>query len=399
VARTVEQVESFRRVWTGMVGDEIQTDPNYFLWSLDGEPQVVRPHVLAVDREGRTDAMLVARLSEIRLPSKLGYRTVYAPVVRGLSVVHEGLLGREDDAVADAVLDELSANLAHGDADVLLFRQLRCDSRLREAAQGRSTFLTRQRLSRTHLRWLIDLPATFDDYLASLSTGTRKGIRRTISRIEKDLGNRVSTVTYRDPGELDRYFQDAERVAARTYQRRLGVGFRNDAAQRGRAMMLASYGLLRGWVLYIDGLPVAFEQGEAYRNRFVSRYAGYDPSHRRSGIGTYLLAKTIESLVEDRQVSVFDFGFGDADYKRKLGHRAVEEGDLVLYARRARPIRINVVRTGLLGVSHGFTGGLRRLALLDASKDWWRRRRVGTEPTGPEPEAPPHRRPLWRSRT
>ena len=75
-------------------------------------------------------------------------------------------------------------------------------------------------------------------------------------------------------------------------------------------------------------------------------------------------------------MSVFDFGFGDAEYKRKLGHRSVEEGDLVVYARRARPIRINVARTTVLGVSHGFIAGLRRFALLNASKHWWRRRRV-----------------------
>ena len=108
-----------------MVGDEIQTDPDYFLWSLDGEPQVLRPHVLAVDREGRTDAILVARLSETRLPCKLGYTTVYAPVVRALSVVRGGLLGDDDHGVAEAVLDELFAGLELGVADVVLFRQLR----------------------------------------------------------------------------------------------------------------------------------------------------------------------------------------------------------------------------------------------------------------------------------
>ncbi len=142
-----------------MVGDEIQTDPDYFLWSLDGEPQVLRPHVLAVDRKGRTDAILVARLSETRLPCKLGYTTVYAPVVRALSVVRGGLLGDDDHGVAEAVLDELFAGLELGVADVVLFRQLPRESRLRDAAQARAGFLTRQRIARTDLRWQIELPA------------------------------------------------------------------------------------------------------------------------------------------------------------------------------------------------------------------------------------------------
>ena len=356
-----------------MVGDELQTDPDYYLWSLEGEAQVLRPLVLAVDRNGRSDAILVARLSQSRLPSKLGYATVYAPVVRALSVVHEGLLGERDCGIAEAVLDELFAGLELGVADVVLFRQLRRESGLRDAVQQRARFLARQRIVRTDLRWLIDLPDTFEDYLASLSSATRKGIRRTVSRVERDFGDRLSIRMYSEVGDLDVFMRDAEMVAMRAYQRRRGVGFRDDVRLRARTRMLMEHGWFRSWVLYLDGRPVAFEQGEAYRRRFVSRYA---PAYGTSRIGAYLLTKTIETLVHDPEVRTFDFGFGDAEYKRKLGHRSLEEGDLVVYAQRARPIGINVARTTLLGVSHGATAALRRLALLDASKLWWRRRKA-----------------------
>ena len=80
--------------------------------------------------------------------------------------------------------------------------------------------------------------------------------------------------------------------------------------------------------------------------RFVSVRAGYDPAYGSHRVGAYLLAKAIEDLIDDPQLSVFDFGLGDAEYKRKLAHRSIEEGDLVVYARRARPIRINLARTG-----------------------------------------------------
>jgi hypothetical protein len=366
-----------------MVGDEIQTDPDYVLWSLDGEAQVLRPHILAVDRDGRTDAILVARLSRSRLPSKLGYATVYAPVVRALSVVHDGLLGERDCGVAEAVLDELFAGLELGVADIVLFRQLPRESPLREAAQARAGFLTRQRITRTDLRWQIDLPDTFDEYVKSLSSATRKSIRRTAAQVERTFGERLSIRRFPDMGDLDTYVRDAESIAARTYQRGLGVGFLDDEPQQARARMLVEHGWFRGYVLYLDGRPVAFEQGEAYRNRFVSRYAGYDPAHSQSRIGAYLLTKVIESLVDDPQISVFDFGFGDAQYKRRLGHRAIEEGDLVVYARRARPISINVVRTGLLGASYGSAACLRRFAMLDASKLWWRNHIATAHPATP----------------
>jgi CelD/BcsL family acetyltransferase involved in cellulose biosynthesis len=373
VARTAEQLESFRRVWAGLVEDELQTDPDYFLWSLAGEAQVLRPHVLAVDRDGRTDAILVARLSEIRMPSKLGYATVYAPTVRALSVVHDGLLGQQDCGIAEAVLDELFAGIELGVADVVLFRQLQRESPLRQAVQERASFLTRQRIARTEHRWQIDLPNTFEDYLASLSSTTRKGIRRTSAQVEKAFGDRLSIRRFQDVADLEVYLRDAESVAARTYQRSLGVGFLDDERQRARARMLMEHGWFRSYVLYLDGRPVAFEQGEAYGSRFVSVRAGYDPAHGQHRIGAYLLVKAIEDLVRDARFSIFDFGLGDAEYKRKLAHRSIEEGDLAVFARRARPIRINIARTGLQGVSSGVTASLRKVALLDASKQWWRR--------------------------
>ena len=77
--------------------------------------------------------------------------------------------------------------------------------------------------------------------------------------------------------------------------------------------------------------------------------------------------------MRDAGFSVFDFGLGDAEYKRKLAHRSIEEGDLAVFASRARPIRINVARTGLQGMSSALTASLRKMALLDASKQWWRR--------------------------
>ena len=90
-------------------------------------------------------------------------------------------------------------------------------------------------------------------------------------------------------------------------------------------------------------------------------------------MGAYLLVKAIEDLVNDARFSVFDFGLGDAEYKRKLAHRSIEEGDLAVFAKRTRPIRINVARTG----PRECRPAPRRVCAkgrFDASKQWWRQR-------------------------
>ena len=373
VARSAEEVESLRADWEPLLGDCVHTDPDYTLWSVREEPHVIQPHVLSIERDGRVEGIVVARIANARLPCKLGHTTVYAPTVRALCVMREGWLGRVDAYTAEVILDELLAALDRREADVLLFRQLEQDSVLHRAALARATFATRrQHVARTDVRWQLELQPTVDEYLASVSPSTRKAARRTSSRLEREFASRLSIKVFRDASDLDVLLGDIETVASRTYQRRIGVGFVGHERQRSRLAALAARGWLRGYVLYLDGQPIAFELGELYRNRFDSLAGAYDPDYGQHRVGAYLLMKAIEDLGAEH-VSVFDFGFGDAEYKSKLAHRRLEEGDLVMYARRPRPIWIKFARTTLLEISRAVTAGLTRLALMERIKQWSRR--------------------------
>lgn len=357
-----------------MLGDSLPTDIDYFLWSLRAEPQVVRPHVLAVEREGRTESIVAARLLETRLPCRIGYTTVYAPAVRAICVLHDGLLGETDAPTIAAVLDELMAALERREADVVLFRQLERGTALHRAAAARATFATRQHALRGDVRWEIELSSAPQGYAETLSAATRKGVRRTAVRLEQVFGDRLSIRAFRESAELEVFLGDIETVAAKTYQRRLGVGYLGDARQRARMEMLMERGWLRAYILYLDGDPIAFELGELYRGRFRSLAGGYDSAYGSHRVGAHLLVKTIEELARDPAAAVFDFGHGDAAYKGKLAHVGRDETDFLLYARRPRPVWINFARTALLELSYGLKAGLRHLALLNRLKHRWRRR-------------------------
>jgi CelD/BcsL family acetyltransferase involved in cellulose biosynthesis len=86
------------------------------------------------------------------------------------------------------------------------------------------------------------------------------------------------------------------------------------------------------------------------------------------------MLRMIEDLCADPTVEVLDFGFGDAEYKRRLGDFSTREEDVLVYAPTARSVRINLTRTALLLA----IGGMRRLAgasaLGGAVKRRWRRR-------------------------
>jgi CelD/BcsL family acetyltransferase involved in cellulose biosynthesis len=365
-----EELEALRGAWGELAHDGVQTDPDYFMWSLH-EARVVRPHVLAVTRGSETVAIAVARVMNAPLRCKLGYATVYTPVVRTISVVHDGVLGRVDPVVASAVVSELLASLDRGEADALLFRQLEVDSVVHHALRAGSTFVTRQHAPHPDLRWQIDLPETMEEYHGSLSSNMRKSIRQTARRVEGEFGDRLTIRTFREVTDLDEFFADAEHVARRSYQRRIGVGFQGGRAARDRSAMLTRRGWFRGYVLYVDGAPVAFEQGEVYRGRFHSLSAGYDPAYARFRVGAYLQLESIADLVSDPCVTLYDFGFGDADYKHRLGHRSIVEADAIVYARRPRPLWVNLARSALLGASTLTNTALDRVALKDRIERLW----------------------------
>ena len=138
-------------------------------------------------------------------------------------------------------------------------------------------------------------------------------------------------------------------MSATTYQRALGVSFGDTQKDRQRTRVSFEHGWFRGYVLYLDGVPRAFHHGELYRGRFRHGRPGYDPDYAHLRIGTYLLLRVFEDLIAHPEASVVDYGVGDADYKRRFGTRSWREGSVVVYAPTFRALRVNVIRTTLLG--------------------------------------------------
>jgi CelD/BcsL family acetyltransferase involved in cellulose biosynthesis len=133
-------------------------------------------------------------------------------------------------------------------------------------------------------------------------------------------------------------------------------------------------GWFRAWVLYDEQTPIAFWQGNVYGRVYHSGTTGYDPAYRKDRVGIYLLMRVIEDLCSVPEVDIFDFGFGDADYKRHFSDEAWDESDVVVFAPTLRPLWINATRTAVMGSAQGVRRGLERLGVADRVKTAWRRR-------------------------
>ena len=58
--------------------------------------------------------------------------------------------------------------------------------------------------------------------------------------------------------------------------------------------------------------------------------------------------RLLDDVCADPSVEVFDFGFGDAFYKQRLGDRKKLEEDVLVFASSLRGVRVNLTRTAVL---------------------------------------------------
>ena len=373
IARSPAELETLRDTWLELGPGDVNADPDVFRAMLETREDVLRPHVVLAEANGER-ALLAARLEDARMPVHFGYKEVYAPRVRTLTVVQGGLVGARDGTAVRSLFDEAHGALARGEADALRLRRLRVDSELHRLACERAHWSTRGRGAPASLRWRLELPESLDDVLKTQSSRTRSNHRRYARKLEEELGDRLSFDVYRDPADLDRVIRDCEAVSLRTYQHGLGAGFTADASERRLVEEGARRGWLRAYLLSVDGEPRAFWLGLAYRGVFFTGPTGYDPSLASLRLGTYVLMRMVDDLCRDETVQEIDFGIGDAEYKRHFGTESWLEEDALVFAPSFRSVRVNLTRTAVLRAAGAARSVAERAPALRGVKRRWRSR-------------------------
>jgi CelD/BcsL family acetyltransferase involved in cellulose biosynthesis len=346
VARTEEEVESLRPQWAALRFGHLDADLDVFQSVVRTLPEARRPHVVVGERDGVPVALLVARLEERELPVRFGYATVLRPRVRCLTVISGGMAG--PDGAEEPLVGELLASLRRREADVVLFHRVTVGSSLHGQAVTRPSRWSRQRFLVPARHWAMELPPSGDKLLPSLPKKLRDNFKSRRRGLEREYGDRMQIRRFDGPEHAADAIADLERIAATTYQRGLGAGF---SAERDSELVQLGLerGWFRAWILYLDGAPVAFELGTRHHDTFVVGAKGYDPSTTARHVGWPVQLRMLEDLADDPAIRTVDFGFGDADYKRRLATTGWDETDVLVYGRTARALTANAGSTVVLG--------------------------------------------------
>ncbi len=370
VARSVEELEYLLPAWRELQGSNLVTDPDYYRALLSSAPDVRRPHVIVLESDGVVDGLVVGRIEERSIECRIGYKRILAPRVTSLTVSYGGLLGSAtDESTAALVVAELRSALAHGEAEAVYAPHLRSDAPIRAhvSTNGESS-------PHAGVHWRLQLPPTFDDFLASKSGRSRGRIRRAGKRLFEDHGAAAEIKLYAQPDDLETVLRDAGHVAELTYHHGLGVAFTDRPVQRDLLRVTAERGWFRAYVLYIEDTPRAFWLGTAYRDTFHTGPTGYDPAIADSNPGTALLIRMLTDLCADDAIDVVDYGLGDAEYKHTFGSDSWLESDLLMFGPSFRARSIHVAHTAIAAADRFTRTVAHSRGLGDRVKRRWRQR-------------------------
>jgi hypothetical protein len=345
ILRTVPELEEIRDLWNLWCNDP-NADMEEYLTSARYRAGFVRPHVMVIYRHGRPDCVLVGRLECSRLKLKVGYTTLFEPKIRRLFFLQGGFFGNTTPENSLFLAQGLRQCLQRGEAEHVEFARLTKDSHLYKAAESEFGFVQRGHFTLLHEHRWLELPENFEEFLKGLPRKNRHELRRHDRKFSEDFAGRTHIRCYRLEEEVDELAQEVEKVAAKTYQRALGVGFRPDPEIVELLRTTARQGGLRGCVLYVDDQPCAFFIGKQYRTIFHGYFMGFDPQYGKYSPGLLVLMHCIEECFDPHmRATQFDLGWGDRQYKRVICNQSKQDGPLYLYRLSAPGLRLNLLRS------------------------------------------------------
>lgn len=197
-------------------------------------------------------------------------------------------------------------------------------------------FLLQQGAS--YKRRLCTLSERFDAYLGSLSANSRKSMKRSLKRFETEFAGRFALEVHQDPISVSEFLERVEVVSRRTYQgRMLGLAVTRDGFIGNKTLEGARLGYTRCYLLTIDEKPVAWRVGLVTDGVFCSHHVGYDPDFEEWHPGVLMHLYSIRHMIDvSKDVKLFDFLYGDNDFKRRASNRSRDERNFYLFPRTPR---------------------------------------------------------------
>lgn len=286
-------------------------------------------------RSGGATALLAGEIRRVDSAAPLGPLARFGPSLVGFEVFETATVvepGPEPSDL-DTLLEYLVGSLLDsGAVDSVRLHNIESTSPAANILSQPSRFNARG-FSEERVRWWAQLNDP--------ETGTRilkpsKNARRHFNKLIRAFDGDAKFEIITDLGQVEQFATAAASIVKQTYQAAIGVGAQDTPAYRALLAEMAEAGSLRGYLITGNDEPIAYVIGDRWGHTFSLWALSFLPQYSHLSPGTVAVRKAMESLADEGVVD-FDFGWGDAEYKKRYGDRLVDELDFVYYSRRIAP--------------------------------------------------------------
>jgi hypothetical protein len=184
--------------------------------------------------------------------------------------------------------------------------------------------------------YVINLPASFEEYLQKFSARTRSNLRRSVRKLQKDTSAEVRLSRITSPEQVNFFVDVAVQISKKTYQwNLLGSGLRSPEVLKRNLRFLAERNWLRCYLLWCGKEACAFMICHQRNGVCHSPTIGYDPQWEKYSVGTIQQLLVIEDLFIYDRPAIFDFGVGAGAQKEFFGNAHYMDSDIYLLRRSA----------------------------------------------------------------
>jgi CelD/BcsL family acetyltransferase involved in cellulose biosynthesis len=277
------------------------------------------------------------------------------------------------------LINQIMSFLAKSGADFAYFKFIKHGSAIFQLAIRMPSFFCRDYYPFINPHWTASMPQCFDEFMGRFSKKTRKKIRRQNNLINRRFKDNFYIKCFKSKDDLETALRDVERIASKTYQRGLRVGYDDSVQTRKEFAFATERNWLRIYILYLDGVPAAYTTGYVYGKTYVGIAQGYDPAYKAYSPGIFTVMREIESLCREGGIETYDFGYGEAFYKRQFSDKNWNDAEVYIFAPTLKGVQLNFMRSVIACVDKNVKIVLSHVNMLDWVKKKWRQKLIPTE--------------------
>jgi hypothetical protein len=378
IAENSDEIEAIRPAWEYLQSREpfslIDTDIDRYLSIIESMEGKAQPYVIVLSYEGKPSVMVIARIQILEHVIKVGYKTLFKPKLKTLVVVYGGILGQPDSDICTFIMQILIKLLRSREVNMIYFSYLKKDSHIYELSRKMPSVFTRNYFPVVDLHWQTSISNTTEEFGWILSKKRKREIYRCIRNLESKCSGPLNVMCYHQKDNIQEFLKIASQISDLTYQKGMGQGLNENSFMLKLLNQAQDKQWLRAYVLFAGIEPVAFEYGCVYRDLYFAEQAGFNPAYSAYSPGTILQLKIFEHLGQVDGVTKYDFGFGDAVYKRRFGNYSWSEVSAYIFAPYFYPIIINMLDSSIKAISFVLSNIIHKLGFTEKIKKWWRLR-------------------------